>query len=380
MGHGSPPDSETAALPRPNARPAHSAAFEIAGRRVRRGETLDLRMEVSQSYVGNPVALPIRVVRAKKPGPTVFVTAAVHGDEINGTGIVHELMFHRPLKISAGTVVFAPVIDVFGFEIQTRYMPDRRDLNRCFPGIAGGSLSSRVADTIFREIVLKCDYGIDLHSAASGRTNFPNVRADLTVPGARRLADAFGCELVVNGKGPPGSLRHEACKAGVPTIILEAGEVSKIEPAVLEIGHRGVRNALIDLGIVEGEPQRPAYQTRVTKTTWVRANVGGILRFHVAPGDPVDKGQPIATNFSVFGETQNVIVSPSDGIVLGMTTLPVVKPGEPICHVALPGKSIKGIREALSDAGPKSLDRRVRRDLATNLTVTAHTLTDADLA
>ena len=351
--------------------------FTIAGHAVKRGESQDIRLEVSQSYVGNPVAVPLRVLRAKKPGPTVLVTAAVHGDEINGTGIIHELMFHRPITLSAGTVIFVPVVDVFGFEIQTRYMPDRRDLNRCFPGIEGGSLSSRVANVLFKELVLKSDYCLDLHSAATNRTNFPNVRADLSIPGVRRLADAFGCELIVNGKGPPGSMRAEACKAGVPTIILEAGEVSKIEPTMLEIGHRGVRNVLIELGMVEGEPHRPIYQTRVSKTTWVRAEVGGILRFHVAPGDPIDLGQPIATNYTVFGEQQNVIVSPSAGIVLGMTTLPVVKPGEPICHVAVPTKSIKTIREALADAGSKSLHSRIRTALATNVMVTERAMEES---
>ena len=353
--------------------------LQIAGFRVDVGEEADLRLSVSETFTGNDLSLPLRVMRSDQPGPTLFVTAAVHGDEINGTGIVHELMFSRKPTLTRGTLLLVPVVDLFGFETQSRYMPDRRDLNRCFPGSPNGSLSRRVARTLFDEIVTKCDFGLDLHSAATGRTNFPNIRADMGNKGCRRLAEAFGCELIVDGKGPEGSLRRQAVKAGVPTVILEAGEPSKIEPTVLEIGVRGVLNVLAELGMIDGEVQPPPYQTRVQRTTWLRAQAGGLLRFHVAPGDLVDAGQPISTNVDIFGESQNVLTSPCDGIVLGMTTLPVVKPGEPICHIAVPQQSVRSIREALADAGSRSLDRRVRRDLATNVTVTEHGLTDAEL-
>lgn len=353
--------------------------FTIAGTVVPPGTTADLRLPVSESFSGDVQSIPLRVMRAKEPGPKLFVTAAVHGDEINGTGIVHELMFNRRPELLRGSLVLLPVVDLFGFERQDRYMPDRRDLNRCFPGNANGSLSRRVAHALFRGVVTECDFGLDLHSAANQRTNFPNIRADLANVGCRRLAKAFGCELIVNGMGPDGSLRRAAVKAGVPTIILEAGEPSKIEPTVLEIGVRGVLNVLAELGMIADEPRRPPYQTRVTRTTWLRAQAGGLLRFHVAPGDLVDAGQPISTNVGIFGESQNVLTAPCDGIVLGMTTLPVVKPGEPICHLAVPQQSIREIREALADSSSRSLDRRVRRDLATNVNVTEHGLTDEEL-
>ena len=354
-------------------------ALTIAGFDVAPGEEADLRLAVSETFAGDETSLPLRVVRAAAPGPSVLVTAAVHGDEINGTGIVHEVMFARRPELRRGTLILVPVVDLFGFETQTRYMPDRRDLNRCFPGSPGGSLSRRVAHAIFDGLVTKCDYCLDLHSAATGRTNFPNVRADLRNVGCRKLAQAFGCELIVNGTGPEGSMRRSAVKAGVPTVILEAGEPSKIEPTVLEIGVRGVLNVLATLGMTDDAPRRPPYQTTVTRTLWLRAQAGGLLRFHVAPGDVVEKGQPVSTNVGVFGDHQNVQTAPADGIVLGMTTLPVVKPGEPICHIAVPKQPIREIREALADAGSRSLDRRVRRDLATNVTVTEHGLTDADL-
>ncbi len=349
-----------------------TSPFKIGKHAVPLGRTKDIFLQVSQRYTGDPISLPIRVMRAHKPGPVVLVTAAVHGDEINGTGVIHELMFGQPLALTQGVLVLVPVINIFGFENQNRYMPDRRDLNRCFPGSEKGSLSSRVAHIIINQLIKHCDYGIDLHTAANSRTNFPNVRGDLSEPQVRRLAKAFGCELIVNSKGPVGSLRREATKVGCPTIILEAGEPCKIEPRVLEVGTRGVTNVLIDLGMLPGEPVRPAYQARVSKSLWIRSEVGGILRFHVTPGEPVAAGQPVATNASVFGKEQNVLVSPVDGIILGMTTLPTVKPGEPVCHVAIPNKSLRSVQKALNQAPDSSLGTRLREDLATNISVTEH--------
>lgn len=251
-------------------------------------------------------------------------------------------------------------------------MPDRRDLNRCFPGSPTGSLTSRVARILFDQVVSRCNCGIDLHTAAASRTNFPNVRGDQSHPMVRRLAKAFGCELIVDSKGPVGSLRREATKSGCPTIILEAGEPRKIEPGILEIGTRGVHNTLKELGMLAGQPARPVYQTRVRKSTWVRSQVGGLLRFHVSPGELVEAGQPIATNASVFGQEQNVLLSPVDGIVLGMTTLPTVKPGEPVCHIAIPRKSLHLVRAALAGLPGHSLSQRLRDDLATNISVSEH--------
>ena len=189
----------------------------------------------------------------------------------------------------------------------------------------------------------------------------------------RRIAHAFGCELVVNGKGPLGSLRREACKIGCPTIILEAGEIWKIEPGVVEVGVRGIRNVLKELAMIPGQPEPPAYQTRVDKTTWVRAELGGILSFHIAPGDVVEAGQPIATNVSVVGDAKSILISPADGIVLGMTTLPAVKPGEPVIHIAVPKKRLSAIRRDLArrqlHSGTIANGRSIAQDLTTNIVV-----------
>ncbi len=347
-----------------------SGAFVLSGVPVRRGQHKDIAIPVSQTYLGDTLHIPVRVMRGTRDGPAVFVLAGVHGDELNGTGIVHELIADPDFRIQAGILVLVPVVNIFGLEVHSRYLPDRRDLNREFPGSERGSLASRLANTVMQEIILRCDCGIDLHSAAINRTNYPNVRGDLEIPGVRRLAQVFGCELVVHGRGPQGALRNEACRADRPTITLEAGEPWKIEPSVLEIGVRGVRNVLAELGMIEAALLRPPYQTIVRRTKWVRAEVGGILRFHVVPGDFVRKGQKIATNFTILGAEQQSLLAPADGIVLGMTTLPLVKPGEPVCHIAIPSRSIDGLERAWQTGESQGgVYRRIRVDLATNMVV-----------
>ncbi len=277
-------------------------------------------------------------------------------------------MIGPPLKIRKGTLILIPLVNAFGFESHDRYLPDRRDLNRSFPGFATGTLASRIANTLMQEVVLKCDYGIDLHSAASQRTNYPNIRADLSIPATRRIALAFGCSLVVNGKGPAGSLRREANNAGVPTIILEAGEPWKVEPSVLQIGVTGIRNVLKELGMLAGQKKEPAFQARIRRTQWIRSEWGGILKFHVSAGDLVENGQPLATCYSITGTELDILSSPTDAVVMSMTTMPAVKPGEPIFQLAIPARRIAHVRKTIKEAND-GLHRRLVRDFATNVDV-----------
>ncbi|MFW6354249.1 MAG: succinylglutamate desuccinylase/aspartoacylase family protein, partial [Verrucomicrobiota bacterium] len=314
-------------------------AFSIGGHTVKPGESRDLLLDISESYTGDPVRMPVHVIHARTDGPVVLVTAAIHGDEINGTGIIHDFLFGETIQLLKGTLVLVPVVNIFGFEAQERYLPDRRDLNRSFPGNKTGSLASRVAYTLMQELPKRADFCIDLHSAAAQRTNYPNVRADLANPEVRRLARAFGCALVVDGKGPIGSFRREATRLNCPTIILEAGEPWKMEPSVLQIGVQGIRNVLIEFGMLEGARIPPPYLATIRKTTWLRATVGGILKFHIAPGAFVEEDEPLATNYSIFGKEQNILRAPTTGIVVGMATMPAVKPGEPVCHLALVPKA-----------------------------------------
>lgn len=339
--------------------------------RVEAGQLKRFSLEVGKSLSGARVNLPIVVWRAKEPGPVLGITSAVHGDEVNGTGAIRSLIQEPPFSLARGTLILIPVINILGFERHTRYMPDRRDLNRSFPGTAKGSLTARLARKVFEDVVKRCDYIVDLHTAALRRTNFPNVRADCENADCQRLARAFGCEVIVNGSGPEGSLRREAVDAGCPTIVIEAGEVWKVEPTVLDLTRRGITNVLIELGIVEGIQQLPPHQIIVEETKWVRAEKAGLLRYHVAPGQSVASGQVLATNTTLLGRTNETIRSPYDGIVMGMTTMPAVAAGDPIFHIALPKSKQQHLRLTQSIGGleKNSLESDLRTQLATNIDV-----------
>lgn len=229
-------------------------------------------------------------------------------------------------------------------------------------------MAYRLADALFSGVVSKCDYCIDFHTAAVRRTNFPHVRGNLDNPEVKRIAAAFGCELVLHKLGSRTTLRAVATRNGCATLLYEAGEVLKFEPGTIQLGTRGVWNVLKTLGMMDGQPVNPAYQTVVKKTLWVRAETGGILRFHVRPGEIVEKGAPIAACERLFTDEAEEIVSPVSGVVLGMTTLPAVKPGEPVCHLAVPEMAIAKIKAAIARE-PTTLHRKLTRELSTNFVV-----------
>lgn len=335
---------------------------------IRPGERASVSVQVTESYLGLSVPIPMHVWRGKEEGPTVLISAAVHGDEINGVGAIRDLIADAGFEPKRGTLVLVPVVNVLGFERHERYLPDRRDLNRSFPGTKSGSMASRLARVVFDKVIKRCDFSIDLHTAAVRRTNFPNVRGDMSNAGVRRLARAFGCEVILDSPGPDGSMRNVATKAGCPSLILEAGEVWKVEPSVVAYTLRGIRNVLIELGMIEGEPQQPPYRVVIGKTTWVRSSSGGFLKFHVSPGDLVEEGQPLATNGDLLGNDHETIAAPESGLILGMTTMPSVAPGDPIVHIAVPdAKQLGRIKRGISDLDDESLGAWVRSDLASSV-------------
>ena len=351
-------------------RPSRDALLRIGDDTIGLGEQREVHLKFSESYLGVPISVPIYVNRAKVDGPRIFLVAAIHGDELNGLGIVREFVFDHAPELLRGTLICIPVVNIYGLERHSRYMPDRRDLNRCFPGTADGSLASRLAHAIFDQVVVQCDFGIDFHTAAVRRTNYPNVRAELGDPKVRSIAMAFGCELVVDSKGPTGSLRRTAVAAGVPTIIFEAGEVWKVEPGVVEVGIRGCINVLRYLGMLEGNPEPPTFQAMIERAVWVRAEQGGILSFHARPGELVKEGDALATCHNMFGQERTILRAPVGGIVLGMTTMPAVKPGQPVYHLAvLTSRAVDAIDEELKE-GPEDLSYTKLRDhLSTNITI-----------
>ncbi len=342
---------------------------EWNGESIPPGTSRDVKLTVSESYSSMSVRIPIHVRRAEQEGPVIFVTAALHGDEINGTGAIRHLIQDEEFRLLRGSVIFVPVLNILAFDRHSRYLPDRRDLNRSFPGSESGSLAGRMARTIFQGIVSRCDYGIDLHTAAVRRTNYPNVRGDLSDPQVRRLAEAFGCEVIINGKGPQGAFRREACRAGCPSIIMEGGEVWKVEPGIVESAVRGIKNVLRNLEMLDGPPESPDYQVIIEKSKWMRAERGGFLQFHVKPGDIIEQGHPLATNTTLLGRGRSMLEAPFDAVVIGMTTLPATSPGEPVCNLGKlpPGTKPSELRRMrLEEDG---LEGQVVEELSSNVLV-----------
>jgi len=342
---------------------------EWFGEKIAAGASRDVNLPMSESYSSMTVKIQIHIRRAREDGPVVFVTAALHGDEINGTGAVRQLIQDEDFRLRRGAVILVPVLNLLAFERHSRYLPDRRDLNRSFPGAAEGSLAGRLASTIFNEIVSRCDYGIDLHTASVRRTNYPTVRGDLTNPQVRRLAESFGSEIIVNGKGPRGSFRRAACLAGCPTIIMEGGEVLKVEPGIVEIAVRGVKNVLRQLKMLDGNAESPAYQVVIEKSKWIRAERGGFLHFHVKPGDIIEKNQPLATNTTLLGREHCTLYAPFNAVVIGMTSLPAISPGEPICNLGKLSKGYKPAELRRLRSEEDGLEKRVSKELASNILV-----------
>ena len=352
-----------------NNNPARKPIDDWNGQQIAPGESKDISLAVSESYSGMTVNIPIHVRRAKKDGPVVFVSGAPHGDEINGTGAIRQLVQEENLHLLCGTLILIPVLNILAFDRHSRYLPDRRDLNRAFSGSATGSLAGRMAKTIFEQIVMRCDYGIDLHSASVRRTNYPNVRGDLRNPEVKRMAEAFGCEVIMDGAGPKKSLRREATSAGCPTIIMEAGEVFKVEPGVVESAVRGVKNVLFELDMLDQPPVSPDYQVTIKRSKWIRAEKGGFLEFHVAPGEVIEKDQPISTNTNLLGRDRQTICAPFNAVVIGMTTLPSVSPGEPICNLGMLPKKFKPAALRRLRVKEQGLEERVVEELSSNLLV-----------
>jgi len=339
------------------------------GEAILPGDSRNVKLAISESYSSMTVRIPIHIRRAKADGPVVFITAALHGDEINGTGAIQTLIQDADFQIERGSLIMVPVLNLLAFDRHSRYLPDRRDLNRSFPGSATGSLASRMARRIFDEIVMRCDYGIDLHTAAVRRTNYPNVRGHMRNPQVRRLAEAFGANIIIDGKGPQGALRREACEAGCPTIIMEGGEVWKVEPGIVDSATRGVKNVLRDLEMMDSEREIPPYQVIIEKTKWIRAERGGFLQFHIKPGDIVDEEQPLATNTTLLGREHSMLHAPFDAVVLGMTTLPATSPGEPVCHLGRLPKGTKASTLRRHHSREDSFEEHISEQLASNVMV-----------
>ena len=332
--------STTAATSPKKAKRVKRAPFEIGGVRVAAGTSAVVELPISLLFDHTPMTLAARVVHGRKPGPVLLVAAAVHGDEINGVEIIRRLMRRRGLSSLAGTLVAVPVVNTFGFINQSRYLPDRRDLNRSFPGSATGSLTSQLAHLFTAEILRKCTHGIDLHTGAIHRSNFPQIRANMVDPEVRAMAHAFGVPLLLNAKVRDGSLRGTAAGMNVPVIVYEAGEALRYDAMSIRAGYRGVVNVMRHLGMLPPEKKRHenivprAVQTIAQSSTWVRAPVGGLVRETVRLGSHVGEGDRLGIVSYPLGADEVAMTAEFAGIVIGKSNLPIVNQGDGLFNIA----------------------------------------------
>lgn len=319
----------------------------IAGKTISPGSRQDLDLPVALLHTQTPMNMPVRIIRGRRDGPRLFISAAIHGDELNGVEIIRRLNQERALNRLRGTLITIPIVNVFGVIHHSRYLPDRRDLNRSFPGSERGSLAGRLADLFMSEIVANATHGIDLHTGALHRDNLPHLRVDLSDPETERLAREFGVPVIINSDLRDGSLRQVASEHGIPMLLYEAGEALRFDEISIRAGVKGILNVMRALDMLPKSRYHPKKQVEplvARSSAWVRATESGIFRTFAALGARVAKGEVLGAITSPFGDNNVELLSPTSGIVIGKSKLPLINEGDALFHIAR-FQGVKGAAE-----------------------------------
>jgi predicted deacylase len=309
-------------------------AIEIGGTVVQPGQRINVNLPVADLYTSTSLSMPVKILCGRKSGPVLFVSAAIHGNELNGVEIIRRLLKRKALRTIRGTLLAAPIVNVHGFLDQSRYLPDRRDLNRSFPGSPKGSIAARLANLFITQIVSKADYGIDLHTGAINRTNLPQIRANLDDPETLAIAEAFGAPVIINANIRDGSLRACAIDRGMPMLIYEAGEALRFDETGIRAGLRGIIGVMRRIGMLPPARTPRAVVPVVAKSTrWVRASESGIVTRKADLGSSVQAGSRLATISDPLGDKETNVVAPFDGIVIGRSNLPLAHEGDALFNL-----------------------------------------------
>jgi predicted deacylase len=310
--------------------------LRIAGVDIGPGRGAIVRIPLSRGYAHREFEIPVHVVRGTRPGPRLFLSAAIHGDEINGIEIIRRVLRSPRLIGMRGTLLAVPVVNVFGFVTGSRYLPDRRDLNRSFPGSARGSGASRLAHRFLAEIVDNATHGIDLHTGAQHRSNLPQVRACLDDPETARLARAFGAPVILDSRLRDGSLRQAVFERGIPVLLFEAGEALRFDELAIRAGVQGVLSVMGSIGMLRRRSRRRAVAEPFVarSSAWIRAGEGGLLRSELRLGARVERGDTVGRISGPLGEGEVPVRSEISGVAIGRTRLPLVNAGDALFHVA----------------------------------------------
>ena len=332
-------------------------AFPIGGDAVPAGGRRTVAVPVSAMADHTPVTMSAHVIHGRQAGPTVFVSAGIHGDEVIGIEIIRRLLRASGLRRLRGTLIVVPIVNAFGFANRSRYLPDRRDLNRSFPGSGGGSLAARLAHIFLTEVVARSDLGIDLHSAAIHRTNYPQTRVSPDAPAARVLADTFGAPIIMESALRDGSLRAAARDRGIDVLLYEAGEGLRFDEYSVRTGLVGILRVLRSLDMIPAKgvaPVRTPSQV-CASSKWLRAPSGGLFRAFRSDGDPVREGDVLGTVADPFGEVEAGIAAPFDGVIVGRAVMPVVNEGDSVFHLGRIGSVLRA-EAALGDHSSQIAD------------------------
>ncbi|RNI24420.1 succinylglutamate desuccinylase/aspartoacylase family protein [Flexivirga caeni] len=311
-------------------------SFAIGSVRIRPGTTREVGLPITRLVTGSEVSLPVRVVHGRHDGPTIWVTAATHGDEVVGIEAVRRVLAALDPKAFRGTLVAVPIVNVLGFTAGDRYLPDRRDLNRSFPGSARGSLAARIAHLLMAEVISRGDVGIDLHTGAFGRTNLPQIRADLDDPRTLALAQAFGAPVILHARLRDGSLRAAARERGCAVLVYEGGEAWRFDEWAIEAAVAGVRRVLAALEMTDPVDEQPPSPSLISRqSSWVRARRTGILQLDAVLGQRVEAQERLGGLSDSFGKRLRLVHAAGPGVVIGRTTAPLVNRGDALVHIAV---------------------------------------------
>lgn len=311
--------------------------FVIGNTSVARRTRSVIELPLPPLYTHTPLYLPVHILRGAKDGPRLFVSAALHGDELNGTEIIRRLLKQPALKRLRGTLVAVPIVNIYGMLNHSRYLPDRRDLNRSFPGSSKGSLAARLAHLFMNEIVHNCTHGIDLHTGAIHRSNLPQIRANLDDQETAQLATDFGVPVLLNSNLRDGSLREAASQHGIPMLLYEAGEALRFDEVAIRAGVRGVINVMRSMEMLPASRSKRKKQNEpfiARSSSWVRASASGLFRKVSSLGSRVKRGEVIGLIDDPFGGNEYEVTSTASGIIIGCAEIPLVHEGEALFHVA----------------------------------------------
>lgn len=314
---------------------ARRAAISIGGTEVTAGSRGRVDLPVGSLISGSPLSMGVQVLHGRRDGPTVWLSAAVHGDEILGVEVIRRVLAAIDVRSLGGTVIAVPIVNMHGFNTGDRYLPDRRDLNRSFPGSKRGSLASRLARILMDEVVAPSDVGIDLHTGSLGRANLPQIRADLSDDRTLELAKVFGPPVAIASNLRDGSLRQVATEAGKTVLLFEGGEALRFDDHAIDVATAGTLRVLAHLDMVDGDDLAPGHDPVVSPGSgWIRASRSGIVHTIAPLGAEVTKGEAIAQLHGPFGERSRQLKARHDGVVIGLAQHPLVNRGDAVCHVA----------------------------------------------